>query len=270
MHSILCLAAFVATVFGSLPPNYPNPYKDWIRSEIYSAPGGKLVLKKDPALLKKYGGTVVHNILAHGIDFTVWQYYGIHAILEVPTMEAGKLYNTAFDFERPLSGRGLNFLEVIGNKEKKLEFMIPDQAVGFRYNTTTPEFTLTLTSPALPNTDSFLCPNPTILYAKNGWSNGAKYDKVYPKNTDGLSYVCNVYCDGVKEGRNFWATGSLADGDQLYLRNLKTLERTDIKPDPSKNFTLNMTPNTDYAVYFIGAKKPNKERKFDFGCQTKE
>ncbi|CAJ0574257.1 unnamed protein product, partial [Mesorhabditis spiculigera] len=271
MWSILCLVALLATVFGSFNPNEPNAYQDWIHISIANQPGQQKLgyaVTKDAALLAKHNGTVVHKVVTNGADFSVTpnQYYGVRVVLEVPSMEAGKNYEKVFNFTH-IDVLGLNFIEVIGNKDKKIEFIAPTQVVAFKYTKDAPEFSASFSTHELKDERAYLCPIPGYL---TGGANGLLYDSTYPKNTDGFSYVCSQYFYSTEKGRNFWASGTLADGDQFYLRNMKTQKKIDVNVEPSKNTTIAFPPNQDFVLYFVGAKSPNKERKFNFAVQNNE
>ncbi|CAJ0567567.1 unnamed protein product, partial [Mesorhabditis spiculigera] len=179
--------------------------------------------------------------------------------------------------------------EVLGNSldstnwihyEKKLEFMMPDGAVGFKYTTDAPEFTATFSSPPMQkfndNGRALASPDFGALYStpkeEGGRSeqNGVIFKKDYPANTDGLRYVFSLPLSGGNAPKNFWANGILADGEQFYLRNQKTKERIDLKLTPEKNITLELPANTDFYAYFVGSAMPNRDRKFEVAKQDKE
>ncbi|CAJ0570841.1 unnamed protein product, partial [Mesorhabditis spiculigera] len=92
---------------------------------------------------------------------------------------------------------------------------------------------------------AYLCPIPGYL---TGGANGLLYDSTYPKNIDGFSYVCSQYFYSTEKGRKFWA----------------------VNVEPSKNTTIAFPRNEDFVLYFVGAKSPNKERKFNFAVQNNE
>ncbi|CAJ0574259.1 unnamed protein product, partial [Mesorhabditis spiculigera] len=237
-----------------------HKYDAWIRAKIPEAGDKKLVLKRDAKLLEQKNGTVVYEVLGNSLDSANWIHYGIHVTLDIPSMEEGKL--------------------VIGVQEKKLEFMMPDGAVGFKYTTDAPEFTATFTSPPMQkfndNGRALASPDFGALYStpkeEGGRSeqNGVIFKKDYPANTDGLRYVFSLPLFGGQAPKNFWANGILADGEQFYLRNQKTKERTDLQLTPEKNITLELPANTDFYAYFAGSAKPNRDRKFEVAKQDKE
>ncbi|CAJ0956439.1 unnamed protein product, partial [Mesorhabditis belari] len=237
----------------------PNRFLKMVRLN-FNEQKGPFVLRKNSTLLTEKGGAVEFDITTHG-------YHGnelncVKVELEIEKEEVGKLYS---DFSiDDIFWEGRHWAEVIGNKERKHEFVVVDGGLMFGYNKNAPDFKVTLSE-----TDRDVeCRCGVFLEKYNdSLPNYLKYASQY--FVDDQPKTCsNTVCGwAMSPARNktldieFTFKGNLDSSDKFYVRSSKGIINLSLKSNEAQKLKL---PGADpLEVYFISGANPKVNRHLE-------